>query len=103
MLIFILNVLGKVMGIGNLYSTPFYSVRSGPCVSPRDFEKQFLNVVFVNFGSPLLPLIVEQTPTALLADGQRDSFEIAPKRSLTSPCAFFDNGHAHLGGLHSTA
>ena len=30
MLTFILNVLGEVLGIGNLYCWPFYSVESGP-------------------------------------------------------------------------
>ena len=35
MLTFILNVLGEVLGIGNLYCMPFYSVGSGPRARPR--------------------------------------------------------------------
>ena len=103
MLTFILNVLGEVLGIGNLYCRPFYSAESGPCARPRDFENRLLNDVLTKFGRFLPPLILEQTPTALLVDGQRHSFETAPNRSSTSPRAFFDNGRARLGGLHSTA
>ena len=33
----------------------------------------------------ILPLIVEQTPTALLVDGQNAASETAPYRSSTSP------------------
>ena len=76
---------------------------SGLCARPRDFEIRLLNVVLANFERSLLPLIVEQTHTTLLVDGQRDSFEAAPNRSSTSPRAFFDNGRARLGGLHSAA
>ena len=94
MLTFILNVLGEVLGIGNLYCRPFYSAGSGPCARPRDFENRLPNDVLANFGRSLPPLILEQTPTALLVDGQRHSFETAPNRSSTSPRAFFDNGHA---------
>ena len=94
MLTFILNVLGEVLGIGNLYCRPFYSAGSGPCARPRDFENRLPNDVLANFGRSLPPLILEQTPTALLVDGQRHSFETAPNRSSTSPRAFFDNGRA---------
>ena len=94
MLTFILNVLGEVLGIGNLYCRPFYSAGSGPCVRPRDFENWLLIDILANFGRSLPPLILEQTPTALLVDGQRDSFQTAPNRSSTSFCAFFDNGRA---------
>ena len=103
MLTFILNVLGEVLGIGNLYCRPFYSAGSGPCARPRDFENRLLNDVLANFERFLPPLILEQTSTALLIDGQRHSFETAPNRSSTSPRAFFDNGRARLGGLHSAA
>ena len=103
MLTFILNVLGEVLGIGNLYCRPFYSAGSGPCARPRDFENRLLSDVLANFGRFLPPLILEQTLTALLADGQRHSFETAPNRSSTSPRAFFDNGRARLRGLHSAA
>ena len=89
MLTFILNVLGEVLGIGNLYCRPFYSVGSRPCAKPRDFENRLLNDAKRNFGHSLPPLILEQTPTALLIDGQRDSFQTAPNRSSTSPRAFF--------------
>ena len=74
MLTFILNVLGEVLGIGNLYCRPFYSAGSRPCARPRDFENRLRNDVLANFGRSLPPLILEQTPTALLVDGQRDSF-----------------------------
>ena len=74
MLAFILNVLGEVLGIGNLYCRPFYSAGSRPCAKPRDFENRLRNDVLANFGRSLPPLILEQTPTALLVDGQRDSF-----------------------------
>ena len=94
MLTFILNVLGEVLGIGNLYCQPFYSAGSGPCARPRDFENRLLNDVLANFGRSLPPLILEQTPTALLVDGQRHSFDTAPNRSSNSPRAFFDNGRA---------
>ena len=94
MLTFILNVLGEVLGIGNLYCRPFYSAGSGPCARPRDFENRLPNDVLANFGRSLPPLILEQTPTALLVDGQRHSFQTAPNRSSTSPRAFFDNGRA---------
>ena len=94
MLTFILNVLGEVLGIGNLYCRPFYSAGSGPCARPRDFENRLPNDVLANFGRSLPPLILEQTPTALLVDGQRHSFETALNRSSTSPRAFFDNGRA---------
>ena len=94
MLTFILNVLGEVLGIGNLYCRPFYSAGSGPCARPRDFENRLPNDVLANFGRSLPPPILEQTPTALLVDGQRHSFETAPNRSSTLPRAFFDNGRA---------
>ena len=94
MLTFILNVLGDVLGIGILYCRPFYSAESRPCARPRDFENRLLNDVLANFGRFLPPLILEQTPTALLADGQRHSFETAPHRSSTSARAFFDNVRA---------
>ena len=103
MLTFILNVLGEVLGIGNLYCRPFYSAGSGPCARPRDFENRLLSDVLANFGRFLPPLILEQILTARLADGQRHSFETAPNRSSTSPRAFFDNGRARLRGLHSAA
>ena len=103
MLTFILNVLGEVLGIGNLYCRPFYSAGSGPCARPRDLENRLLNDVLANFERFIPPLILEQTSTALLVDGQRHSFETAPNRSSTSPRAFFDNGRARLGGLHSAA
>ena len=74
-LTFELNVLGKVLGIGNLYCRPFYSARSGPCARARDFENRLLNDVLANFGRSLPPLILEQTPTALLVDRQKDSAE----------------------------
>ena len=74
MLTFILNVLGEVLGIGNLYCRPFYSAGSRPCARPRDFENRLRNDVLASFGRSLPPLILEQTPTALLVDGQRDSF-----------------------------
>ena len=45
MLTLILNVLGEVLGIGNLYCRPFYLARSGPCARPNDFENQLLNDV----------------------------------------------------------
>ena len=90
MFTFILHVSGEVMGIRNLYCMPFCSARSGLCARPRDFQNRLLNVVLVNFGRPLLPLIMEQTPTAFLVDGQRGSFETAPNRSLNSPRAFFE-------------
>ena len=45
MLTFILNVLGEVLGIGNLYCRPFYSAGSGPCARPRNFENRLLNDV----------------------------------------------------------
>ena len=80
---FILNVLGEVLGIGNLYCRPFYSAGSRPCARPRDFENRLRNDVLANFGRSLPPLILEQTPTALLVDGQRHSFETAPNRSST--------------------
>ena len=35
MLTFILNVLGEVLGIDNLYCMPFYSARSGPRARPE--------------------------------------------------------------------
>ena len=92
MLTFILNVLGEVLGIENLYCRPFYSAGSRLCARPRDFEKRLLNNVLANFGCFLPPLILEQTPTALLVDVQRHSFERAPNRSSTLPRAFFDNG-----------
>ena len=103
MFTFILNVLSEVLGIGNLYCRPFYSAGSGPCARPRDFENRLLSDVLADFGRFLPPLILEQTLTALLADGQRHSFETAPNRSSTSPRAFFDNGRARLRGLHSAA
>ena len=46
----ILNVLGEVSGIGNLYCTPFYLAGSGPCARPRDFQNWLLNVILANFG-----------------------------------------------------
>ena len=70
MLTIILNVLGEVLGIGNLYCTPFCLAGSGPCVRLSEFKNRLLNVVLVNFGRLLSSLIVEQTPTALLVDGQ---------------------------------
>ena len=73
-LTFILNVLGKVLDIGNLYCRPFYSAGSRPCARPRDFENRLLNDVLANFGRSLPLLFVEQTPTALLVYGLRDSF-----------------------------
>ena len=94
MLTFILNVLGEVLGIGNLYCRPFYSAGSRPCARPRDFENRLPNDVLANFGRSLPPLILEQTPTAPLVNGQRHSFETAPNRSSTSPCVFFDNGRS---------
>ena len=45
MLTFILNVLGEVLGIGNLYCRPFYSAGSRPCARPRDFENRLRNDV----------------------------------------------------------
>ena len=87
----------------DLYCRPFYSSRSGPFARPRDFENRLLNDVLANFGHFLPPLILEHTPTALLLDGQRHSFETVPNRSSTLPRAFFDNGRAGLGGLHSAA
>ena len=78
------DVLGEVLGIGNLYCRPFYSAASGPCARLRDFENQLLSDVLANFGRFLPPLILEQTLTALLADGQRHSFETALNRSSTS-------------------
>ena len=99
MLTLILNVLG----IGDLYCRPFYSAGSGPCARPRVFENRLLNNVLANFGRFLPPLILEQTSTVLLVDGQRHSFETAPNRSSTSPRAFFDNGRVRLRGLHSAA
>ena len=74
MLTFILNVLGEVLGIENLYCRPLYSAGSRTCARPRDFEKRLLNDVLANFGRYLPPLILEQTPTAILVDGQRDCF-----------------------------
>ena len=59
MLTFILNVLGEVLGIGNLYCRPFYSAGSGPCARPRDFENRLLSDVLANFGRFLPPLILE--------------------------------------------
>ena len=41
MLTFILNVLGKVLSIGNLYCRPFYSDGSGPCAKPRTLKTGF--------------------------------------------------------------
>ena len=35
---------------------------------------------------------MEQTPTALVVNGQRDSFGAAPNMSLTYPSVFFDKG-----------
>ena len=99
----VLNVLGEVLGIENLYCRPFYSAGSGPYARPRDFENRLLNDVLANFGRFLSPLILGQTPTARLVDGKRDSFETAPYRSSTSLRAFFDNDRARLGGLHSAA
>ena len=61
MLTFIFNVLGEVLGIGNLYCRPFYSAGSGPCARPRDFENRLLSDVLANFGRFLPPLILEQT------------------------------------------
>ena len=61
MLTFILNVLGEVLGIGNLYCRLFYSAGSGPCARPREFENRLLNNVLANFGCFLPPLILEQT------------------------------------------
>ena len=66
----ILNVLGEVLGIWNLYCGPLYLAESGLCVKPKDFKNQLLNVVLANC-CPLPPLISKQTPTALLVDGQR--------------------------------
>ena len=60
MLTFILNVLGEVLGIGNLYCRPFYLAGSGPCARPRDFENRLPNDVLANFGRSLPPLILEQ-------------------------------------------
>ena len=40
---FILNVLGEVLGIGNLNCQLFYSAGSGPCARPKEFEKRLLN------------------------------------------------------------
>ena len=49
MLTFILNVLGEVLGIGNLYCRPLYSAGSGPCARPRDFENRLLSDVLATF------------------------------------------------------
>ena len=38
---------------------------NGLCARSRDFENRLLIVVLMNFGHSLLPLIVEQTHTAL--------------------------------------
>ena len=82
MLTFILNVLGEVLGIGNLYCMPF--IRSEvDRVRDQDRSLARPNVVLRNFGRPIPPLLVEQTPTALLFDGHRDSFETALNRSST--------------------
>ena len=70
-----LNIFGEVLGIGNLYCQSFYSAGSGPCARARDFENRLLSDVLANFGRSLPPLILEQTPTALLVDGQRNSAE----------------------------
>ena len=94
MLTFILNVLGKVLGI-RIYIAAI-SARSGPCARPRDFQHRFpfipSNIVLVNFGRPLSPPLMEQTLTAILVNGHRHSFAIAPNRSLTYPRVSFDNG-----------
>ena len=73
MFTFVLNVLDEVLGIGNLYCRPIYSAGSGPFARPKDFENRLLSDVLANFGRFLPPLILEQTLTALLADGQRHS------------------------------
>ena len=99
MLTFILNVLAEVFGIGNLYCRPFYSAESRLCARPRDFQNLLLNVVLANFGRSLPTLIVEQTPTALLADGERDSAQ----QVIDFARAFDINGRVCLGGLHSAA
>ena len=96
-----IECIGRSIGYRNLYCWPLYLAGSGPCGRPRVFENRLLNDVLVNFGRSLTPLILEQTPTALLVDGQRDSFETVPNRSSTSPHAFFDKGRPRLGGLHS--
>ena len=59
---------------------------SGPCARPRDFQNRLLNIVLTNFGRSLPPLMVEQTPTALLVDRQRGSFHTLPNRSSNCPC-----------------
>ena len=90
MLTFILNVLGEVLGIEKLYCTPFYSAGSGPRERPKidiwrdqGTFKTIFEVVLGNSGRPLPPLFVEQTPTAHLVDGHKDSFETALNRSST--------------------
>ena len=56
------------IGLRELCCTPFYLAEDGLCMRPRDFHNRLPNVALVNFGHPLPPLMVEQTPTALLVD-----------------------------------
>ena len=88
MLTFIFNVLGKVLGIGNLYCMPFYSAGFGTCAT-RNYQNQLQNVILANFECPLPLLIVEQAPTS----GLRAQRYAQPLSSSIMV--------ARLGSLHS--
>ena len=94
----ILNVLGELLGIGNLYCMPFYLAGSEPYVRPRDIQNRLPNVVLANLGHPPPLLIVEQTSRALLVDGDRDSFCTAPNGHLLTPVSSSKMATC-LGGL----
>ena len=66
--IILLNVLDEVLGMGNI----IFGCKWTLCKT-KDFQNQILNVVVANFEHLRSPLIVEQTPTALLVDRHRDS------------------------------
>ena len=71
MLTFIFNVLCEVLGIGVYIVAISFSQKLTMHVQHQGTWNWFLNMVLANFERPLSLLHVEQTPTALVADGQR--------------------------------
>ena len=72
------------------------------CETKGLFQNRLLNIVLANCGHPLPLLIMEQIPTALLVDGQRQLRDCAQQVIDFTPQLLW-YGRARLGGLHFAA
>ena len=94
MLTYIMNVLGVILGVGICIVAISFGQKWTTCEAIcMVHSKQASNCHLSEHWTPLPLLLVEQTPTALVVDRQRDSFGTAFNRSSTYPSVFFNNGY----------